>query len=186
MDEVFEIIFIGRGGQGAKTAAELVAKSALKKGKFVQSFPDYGPERKGAPVRAFTRISDKDIRGCSSEANPDVIVILDPTLLSLKGTLYQLNDKMTLLVNSSENADTLKRQLGFNGKLYSIDATKIALEIMKVPITNTVMAAAFAKVTGTLSLQELKDEINEEFAKKLDANKLNLNFLVADKAYSEV
>jgi len=186
MSEVYELEFIGRGGQGAKTAAELVARSALKKGKFIQSFPDYGPERKGAPVRAFTRTSDKEIRGCSSEANPNVIIILDPTLLALNRTLFTLNDRQIVLVNSSENPDVIKKQLGFKGDLHTLDATKLAMETMKVPITNTIMTAAFARVTGFLTLDELKKEIYEEFGKKLDEKILNLNYLVAEKAYNEI
>ena len=186
MSEVYELEFIGRGGQGAKTAAELVARSALKKGKFIQSFPDYGPERKGAPVRAFTRTSDTEIRGCSSEANPDVIIILDPTLLVLNGTLFNLNSNLILIVNSSENPDILKKQLGFNGELHVLDATKLAMDVMKSPITNTIMAAAFAKITGVLTLDELKEEIYAEFGRKLDEKILNLNYLVAEKAFNEV
>jgi len=186
MSEIYELEFIGRGGQGAKTAAELVARSALKKGLFVQSFPDYGPERKGAPVRAFTRTSHNEIRGCSSEANPNVIIILDPTLLALNGTLFTLNEKQTLLVNTNENIDDLRKRLDFNGSLHTIDATKMALDLMKSPITNTIMAAALAKITGFLSLEELKDEINEEFGKKLDVKIINLNYAATEKAFNEV
>src|SRR3989344_513000 len=110
---MFELEFIGRGGQGAKTAAEIIARASLKKGNFIQSFPDYGPERKGAPVRAFTRISKNEIRGCSSQANPDIIIILDPTLLSLNGSFFNLGK--VLLVNTDESTDSIRSRLNYKG-----------------------------------------------------------------------
>jgi len=186
MSQFYELEFIGRGGQGGKTAAELVARSALKKGMFVQSFPDYGPERKGAPVRAFTRVSDREIRGCSSEANPDVIIILDPTLLVLNGTLFLIKDSQTLLVNTNENPDELKRRLGFSGKLHTIDATKIAMETFGSLITNTIMTAALAKVTGFMTLDEMKHEMIEELERKIDEESMKKNIMVAERAYNEV
>jgi pyruvate ferredoxin oxidoreductase gamma subunit len=186
MDGVFEIIFVGRGGQGAKTAAEMIARYALKKGKFVQSFPDYGPERKGAPVRAFTRVSDSEIRGCSSEANPDVLVIIDPTLFSLNGTLFNITPKQTVLLNTDQNPDEIKKSLGIDVKIFTVNASKIALEVMKSPITNTTMLGAFAKVTGFLTLEDLKKEIEEEFGRKLDEEILQKNYLLTERAYNEV
>jgi pyruvate ferredoxin oxidoreductase gamma subunit len=186
MSDIYELEFIGRGGQGAKTAAEMVARHALKNGKFVQSFPDYGPERKGAPVRAFTRVSGKEIRGCSSEANPDVLVIIDPTLLVLNGTLFNIKDGQIVLVNSDQSPESLKKDLGFNGKLFSVNATKIAMDVMKSPITNTTMLGAFAKVTGFLTLDDLKREIFEEFGKKLDEDVLKKNYLLTERAFNEV
>jgi len=186
MSDVYELVFVGRGGQGAKTAAEMIARYALKKGKYVQSFPDYGPERKGAPVRAFTRISDKEIRGCSSEANPDVLVIIDPTLLALNGTLFTIKNNQTVLINSEQSPEVLKKELGFVGDLYTVDATKIALEVMKSNITNTTMLGALSKITGFLSLQDLKKEIEEEFGKKLDEDVLKKNYLLTERAFDDV
>jgi pyruvate ferredoxin oxidoreductase gamma subunit len=186
MSDIYELEFIGRGGQGAKTAAEMVARYALKNGKYVQSFPDYGPERKGAPVRAFTRVSDKEIRGCSSEANPDVLIIIDPTLIGLNGTLFNVKQARVVLVNSEQSGESLKKELGFDGALYTVDATKIALDVMKSNITNTTMLGAFAKVTGFLTLEDLKQEIFNEFGKKLDEEVLKKNYLLTERAYNEV
>ena len=182
MDSVFEIIFVGRGGQGAKTAAEIIARYALKHGKFVQSFPDYGPERKGAPVRAFTRISDSEIRGCSSEANPDVLVIIDPTLLALNGTLFTFKPGQKIIVNSDMKSDEMKYQ-GLD--IHTINATKIALDVANNAITNTVMLGAFAKVTGFMGLDELNAEISDEFSKKLTDDMLKKNFIMTQKAFDE-
>jgi pyruvate ferredoxin oxidoreductase gamma subunit len=188
MDEFYELEFIGRGGQGAKTAAELVAKILLAKGKFIQCFPDYGPERKGAPVRAFTRIADSEIRGCSSEANPNVIILIDPTLLALNGTLFTIKDGQTILVNSPESPDVLSKQFNIhaNIKFYSVDATKIALDIIKNNITNTAMLGALSKVTGLYSLDEIKNEFREEFEKKLDKEKIDSNNKMMELSFSQV
>jgi len=188
MDEFFELEFIGRGGQGAKTAAELVAKILLDKGKFVQSFPDYGPERKGAPVRAFTRISDSEIRGCSSEANPNVIILIDPTLLSLNGTLFNIKDGQTILVNSPELSKDLIKQFNItaNIKFYAVDATKIALDVIKNNITNSAMLGALSKVSNICTLEEIKEEFRKEFEHKLDKDKMNSNFEAITLAFNQV
>jgi pyruvate ferredoxin oxidoreductase gamma subunit len=188
MDEFYELEFIGRGGQGAKTAAELVARILLSKGKFIQCFPDYGPERKGAPVRAFTRIADSEIRGCSSEANPNVIILIDPTLLVLVGTLFTIKDGQTILVNSPESPDVLIKQFNIksNIKFYSVDATKLALDVLKNNITNSTMLGALSKVTGLYTLDEIKDEFKTEFEHKLDKEKIESNYKVIELAASQV
>jgi len=188
MDEFYELEFIGRGGQGAKTAAELVAKIVLEKGKFVQSFPDYGPERKGAPVRAFTRIADSEIRGCSSEANPNVIILIDPSLLALNGALFTIKDGQIIVVNSSESSDVLTKQFNIhaNIKFYTVDATKIALDTIKNNITNTAMLGALSKVTGLYTLDEIKDEFKKEFEKKLDKEKIENNNRMMELAFNQV
>ena len=182
----YEVLFIGRGGQGGKTAAELVARIALNKGKFVQSFPDYGPERKGAPVRAFTRISDSEIRGCSSEANPDIIVIIDPTLISLNGTLFTITDKQKVLMNTSENPEEIRKQHNITGDLHTVDATTIALETLKSNITNSSMLGALSKISGLYTLEEIKEEFRLEFEKKLSQDALNNNYAAIEKAYGKV
>lgn len=188
MDEFYELEFIGRGGQGAKTAAELVARIVLDKGKFIQCFPDYGPERKGAPVRAFTRIADSEIRGCSAEANPNVIILIDPTLLALNGTLFTIKDGQIIVVNSPESADVLMKQFNIraNIKFYTVDATKIALDLIKNNITNTAMLGALSKATNLYTLDEIKNEFREEFEKKLDKDKIESNYRTIELAYSQL
>jgi pyruvate ferredoxin oxidoreductase gamma subunit len=185
MEKVFELEFIGRGGQGGKTAADLVGVIAIKKGKYIQSFPDYGPERKGAPVRSFTRISDKEIRGCSSEANPDVIVIIDPTLLALNGTLFTIKEGQVVLINSAEKSEDVKKRLGVDAKIYTVNATKIALESIKRNVTNSPMLGALSKATNLFTLEEIKEEFREEFKDKLDNELLEKNYLAMDHAYNE-
>ncbi|MGV8141496.1 MAG: 2-oxoacid:acceptor oxidoreductase family protein [Candidatus Woesearchaeota archaeon] len=188
MGDFFELEFIGRGGQGAKTAAELVAKILLDKGKFIQCFPDYGPERKGAPVRAFTRMSDKEIRGCSSEANPDIIILIDPTLLSLNGTLFNVTENQIVIINSPEQPQELIKQFNINAKakIFSVDATQIALDIIKNNITNSAMLGALAKVSNLYSLEEIKEEFRKEFEQKLDKEKIDNNYKMIEMAYAQV
>lgn len=183
---MYEIEFIGRGGQGAKTAAEIVARQAIKKGLYIQSFPDYGPERKGAPVRAFTRTSKTPIRGCSSEANPDIIVVIDPTLLLLAGKFFKLTEKTKLLANYSGSPEKLKTELGFNGEIHTINATAIALKYLNSPITNTTMLGALSKISGYYTIEELENEIKEEFGRKLNSELLKKNIEAAETAYNEV
>ncbi|GIU69275.1 MAG: pyruvate synthase [Candidatus Woesearchaeota archaeon] len=183
---MYEIEFIGRGGQGAKSAAEIVARQAIKKGLFIQSFPDYGPERKGAPVRAFTRTSKAPIRGCSSEADPDIVVVIDPTLLSLNGSFFKLKDDAILLANYSGSPEKLKEQINFNGKIYTVNATAIALKYLKSPITNTTMLGALSKVSNYYTLEELEKEIRDEFARKLRPEIIEKNIEAANEAYNQV
>lgn len=183
---MYEIEFIGRGGQGAKSAAEIVARSAIKKGMYVQSFPDYGPERKGAPVRAFTRTSNTPIRGCSNEANPDVVVVIDPTLLSLNNTFFRLSDSTMLIANTTQTPQQVGSMLGFNGTIFTIDATSIALKYLKGPITNTTMLGAVAKATGYYTLEELHSEINDEFSRKISAEMIAANLNAAQCAFEQV
>lgn len=185
-DGFLEIAFIGRGGQGGKTAAELVAKIALSKGKYIQSFPDYGPERKGAPVRAFTRISDKEIRGCSSEARPDVIVIIDQALTSLNGSFFTTREDTVVIVNTTESPQTLQEHYHLKGKIHTVNATLIALETLKVNITNSAMLGAVAKITGWFTLDEIKEEFRKEFERKLGSEGLQNNFIAIERAYHEV
>jgi len=186
MSSFYEVEFIGRGGQGGKTAAELVAKIALHNNKYIQCFPDYGPERKGAPVRAFTRIADKEIRGCSSEANPDVILIIDPTLASLHGTLFSTTTRTVIIVNTMQSSDELRSQYHITGQIHTVNATAIAFETLKANITNSAMLGALAKITQLFTLEEIKKEFRNEFSRKLDEEKLKSNYTAIERAYNEV
>jgi pyruvate ferredoxin oxidoreductase gamma subunit len=184
--DIFEIEILGRGGQGAKTASEIVARASIKKGLYIQSFPDYGPERKGAPVRALVRTSKKPIRGCSSESNPDVIVFIDSTILTSKKILFIPKPDCILVINTSKDSEKIKSELNFDGLIYTVDATKIALEYLKGNITNTTMLGALSKVCNNFTLDELNKEIILEFSKKISPEMLKNNLLAAEKAYNEV
>lgn len=186
MRELTEIRWHGRGGQGAKTAAQFLAEAALDSGKFIQAFPEYGPERAGAPIRAYTRISDKAIDIHSGVTNPEVVVVIDPTLLTpelLKG----LPDNGILVVNSPESPSNIRKRLGYvGGKVAAVDATKIALETVKLPMPNTAMLGALAKVMPIVPLEMLQEKVRDKFLKKIGEEKTTANLEAVKRAYDEV
>lgn len=155
---MIEIRFHGRGGQGAVTAAEILAKAAFEDGKYCQAFPFFGAERKGAPVMAFSRISDKPIRRRYQVYNPDYVIVLDETLLEAVNVLSGLKGDGEVIINTTNKVD-----LEENIKSYTIDATGIALDILGVPIVNTVMLGAFAGLTGKISLDSIIKITKEVF-----------------------
>ena len=186
MKELTEIRWHGRGGQGAKTAAQFLAEAALDSGKFIQAFPEYGPERAGAPMRAYTRISDKAINIHSGVTNPEAVVVIDPTLVTSE-VLEGLPEDGILVVNSSESPSEIRRKLGYRGgKLAAVDATKIALETVKIPMPNTPMLGAFLKVMPVVSLEALEEKIKDKFLKKIGEEKTNANLEAIKRAYDEV
>ncbi|HII84635.1 MAG TPA: pyruvate ferredoxin oxidoreductase subunit gamma [Methanobacterium subterraneum] len=158
---MIEIRFHGRGGQGAVTAAEILAKAAFEDGKYCQAFPFFGAERKGAPVMAFSRINDKPIRRRYQVYNPDHVLVLDETLLEAVDVLSGLKSGGKVIINTKEDL-----KLG-DADVYTIDATGIALDTLGVPIVNTVMLGAFAKVIGEVSLDSIIKITKETFPGKI-------------------
>lgn len=162
-----EIRFHGRGGQGVVTAAELLAVSAFYDGKYCQAFPFFGVERRGAPVTAFSRIDGKFIRIRNQIYEPDYIVVQDSSLLSTVNVADGLKSSGKAIINTEKKPE----ELGINTKarVYTVNATKIALEVLGVPIANTSLLGAFAAITGEVSLESLKKAINKQFPEKLAA-----------------
>ena len=115
MKDILEIRIHGRGGQGAKTASQFIAEAALGEGKNIQAFPEYGPERAGAPMKAYTRISDKQITTYAPVVNPDVVIVIDPTLVKSANVTEGLTDDGILIVNTPKSAEELKKETGFKG-----------------------------------------------------------------------
>lgn len=186
MKNLVEVRWHGRGGQGAKSAAQFLAEAALDSGKYIQSFPEYGPERAGAPIRAFTRISDKAINIHSGVTNPEVVVVIDTTLITPQ-VLDGLGEDGILIVNSSESPSEIRKSLGYKGgKVASVDATKIALETVKLPMPNTPMLGALLKVTPIVPMKALEDRIRNKFLKKIGEEKTNANLEAIKRAYNEV
>ena len=186
MKELTEIRWHGRGGQGAKTAAQFLAEAALDSGKFIQAFPEYGPERAGAPIRTYTRISEKAINIHSGVTNPEAVVVIDPTLLTPQ-VLEGLSESGILVVNSTESPSDIRKRLGYvGGRVATVDATKIALEIVKLPMPNTPMLGAFLKVMPIVSLEALEAKIRDKFLKKIGEEKTQANFEAVKRAYNEV
>ncbi len=157
-----EIRFHGRGGQGAVTSAELVAQAAIKSNKYAQAFPSFGPERRGAPVQAFLRVSDKPIRLRAKIYKPDDVVILDSTLLGVVNPAEGLKSDGFIIINSNKSEEEMKNLFpGHN--IAIVDATHIAKEELGVPITNTTMLGALIKVTGVVDLDFLEEPVRERF-----------------------
>ena len=170
----------GRGGQGGVTSAELLARGAIEKGKFAQAFPSFGPERRGAPVQAFVRVSDERIKLREKIYEPDIVLVLDPSLLDIGNVAEGLKSDGLVVVNSSESAQAIKNKYGFP-KVAQVGATRIALEELGVPITNTTMLGALLKAANVLDVEDLQGAIEERFGSKLGPK----NFAALQRAYKE-
>jgi pyruvate ferredoxin oxidoreductase gamma subunit len=168
---MIEVRFHGRGGQGAVTSAELMALAAIDEGRYAQAFPLFGPERRGAPVVAFLRVSPTQIRIRSKVYQPDIVVVLDPTLLDIIDVSSGLKPGGTLVINSDKTADQLRKDYGFKGRVAVVDAGKIAMEEMKVPITNTTMLGALIRAAGITPLASMDQPLNNRFGKIAERNK---------------
>ncbi len=177
---MIEIRFHGRGGQGAVTSAELVAQAAIDTGKYATAFPSFGPERRGAPVVAFARVDDEPIRLRSKIYEPDVVIVLDPSLLEIANPTEGIKSDGILIVNTSKDADSIRKSLSYDGKLAVVDALKIAREVLGLPITNTTMVGALVKGTGILSVDALKEPFQKRFGKIAPRN-----IQAMERAYSE-
>ena len=149
---MIEIRWHGRGGQGAKTASLLLADAAFNTGKYIQGFPEYGPERMGAPITAYNRISDTPIRVHSNIYDPDYVVVVDDTLLQGVDVTNGLKENGAILINSNKTPEQLRQYLnGYKGKIYTIDATRISLDCLKANFPNTAMLSAIIKITGIMT-----------------------------------
>jgi pyruvate ferredoxin oxidoreductase gamma subunit len=179
--EITEIRWHGRGGQGAVTSAELVALAAIKEGKYAQAMPSFGPERRGAPVLAYNRVSTKPIRARAPVDEPDVVIILNPGLLSITNVTSGLKKDGALIVNTPKNIEDIKSEFGGPWKLAVVNGTAIAREILGVPIVNTTMIGALIKVTDSINLSSLEEPIKERFGARA---KNNIN--ACQKAYDQV
>ena len=171
MNNLIEIRWHGRGGQGAKTASLLLADAAFNTGKYIQGFPEYGPERMGAPITAYNRISSNPITIHSNIYEPDYVVVVDDTLLECVDVTSGLKETGAIIINTTKSADYLKTALkGYKGNIYTIDARKISEEALGKYFPNTPMLAAIVKVSGIMTdealLEDMKGSFQHKFAKK--------------------
>ena len=170
-DDIIEIRWHGRGGQGAVTSAELLATAAIEEGKFAQAFPSFGPERRGAPVLVFNRVSNANpIRARVSVTNPDIVVILDPGLLQITDVTSGLKKDGTLVINTPKTLVDIKSELSGPWKLAVVHATSIARETLGVPIVNTTVLGALVKATGIIELESLTEPLKERFGARAKGN----------------
>ncbi|KZX10107.1 pyruvate synthase subunit PorC [Methanobrevibacter filiformis] len=172
---MIEIRFHGRGGQGAVTAAEILAKAAFEDGNYSQAFPHFGVERRGAPVMAFTRINDKPILSRYQIYDPDYVIVLDDGLVEVADVFSGLKDEGSIIINTQNEKQP-------KDCIYPIDATGIALENLGVPIINTVLLGAFAKHSGEVSLNSIIKIIKETFPGKIGEK----NSVAAKVAYDSI
>jgi len=180
-DKFIEMRWHGRGGQGAVTSAELVALAAIAEGKFAQAFPSFGPERRGAPVLAFNRISaGEPVRIRAAVTAPDTVVILDPGLLRIVDVTSGLKENGTIVVNSAKSLVDIKAELGTKWRVAVVNASAIAREMLGVNIVNTTMLGALVKATDVVKLESLAEPIRERFGGRAENN-----FKACQKAYDE-
>ena len=180
--KMIEIRFHGRGGQGAVTAANILASAAFKAGKYVQAFPFFGVERRGAPVTAFTRIDDKPIRIKTQIYEPDIVVVLDPSLLDTVDVTAGLKDVGIVTATTEKSKEEVLEKLKKKpAKLALVDATTIALDVLGLPITNTAILGAVAKATGIVELDYVKEAIKETFSGALGEK----NAKAAEEAFNK-
>ena len=182
MDNLIEIRWHGRGGQGAKTASLLLADAAFNTGKYIQGFPEYGPERMGAPITAYNRISDKPITIHSNIYRPDYVVVVDDTLLEAVDVTAGLKKTGAIVINTTKSAEEIKKHLkGYEGEVYKIDARKISEETLGRYFPNTPMLAAIVKVSKIMTdeelLNDMKGSFKHKFAKKPEVIEGNMQAL---------
>ena len=189
MDNMIEIRWHGRGGQGAKTASLLLADAAFNTGKYIQGFPEYGPERMGAPITAYNRISETPITIHSNIYEPDYVVVVDDTLLESVDVTSGLKETGAIVINTTKSAEYLKKALkGYSGEIYTIDARKISEEALGRYFPNTPMLTAIVKVSKIMTddelLEDMKGSFKHKFAKKPEV--IDGNMKALEMALKEV
>lgn len=189
MADLVEIRWHGRGGQGAKTAALLLADVAFKTGKFVQGFPEYGPERMGAPITAYNRISSNEIRVHSNIYEPDFVVVVDSGLLDVVNVTEGLKNNGAIVVNTHKSPEFIREKIGdYKGKIYTIDARKVSTACLGKYFPNTPMLAAIVKVSGVMDKEtffaEMENSFSHKFSSKPEVIAGNMNAL--KMAYEQV
>ncbi len=178
---MIEIRFHGRGGQGAVTSAELLANAAIAEGKCAQSFPSFGPERRGAPVLAFARINDTKIYLREQVYEPDIALVLDPALLDVVNVAEGMKSDGIIIINTAVDPDKLRSERGFQCQVGTVDAQNIALEVLKRPIVNTTMLGAAIKARNLVNLESMKEPLENRFGPIASRN-----YAVMERAFHEI
>jgi pyruvate ferredoxin oxidoreductase gamma subunit len=182
-----EIRWHARGGQGAVTAAKMVAEMALGQGMFFQAFPEYGPERSGAPIVAFTRVSSHPIQIYCGVEHPQIVAVLDPSLFASVDVLKGAPEDAIVLVNSESSPKELREQHNLKGgRIFTIGASRIAMETIRRPIPNTPMIGALIRITGLFPIDEVVELLRAEFSKKFAPKVVEGNLAALTRSYEEV
>lgn len=183
MKNKYEIIIHGRGGQGAKSAAEILVQAAIRKGKFVQAFPNFGPERTGAPMCAFVRISSEPIRTREPIVDPDCVLVLDETIADVVDVTRNVTGTEALIINSNKDKRELARKLKFEGNIKPIDASGISKEIVGEDRPNMVLLGKLVFVTHIVELDDLIYAFRDKYEKKLGKERSDKNIEAIEKAF---
>jgi len=181
-----EICWHGRGGQGVVTANEILAETAIYAGKYVKAFPEFGPERMGAPIRAFARISENPIRVHTQVYEPDIVIVVDPTLIGKIDVAKGLKGSGTIIANYPGTSEELKKAIGHDVECHAVDATKISTEEIGRPMANTSMLGALVKVRPIIAYSALEGNITNKFEGKLQEKMIVKNLSALKRAYEEV
>jgi pyruvate ferredoxin oxidoreductase gamma subunit len=181
-----EVRWHGRGGQGIVTANEILAAAALREGKYMKAFPEFGPERMGAPIVAFARISDAPINVHSQVYYPDFVVVVDPTLLHLPNIVEGLKQSGIVIANYPDGSGNLKELMGHKYEVHAVNATKISTEELGRPMTNTAMLGALIKVSKIVTLESATAELRAKFGGKFSPEVTEKNVRAVERAYQEV
>lgn len=187
MSKVTEIRWHARGGQGAMTGARTLARIAISEGKYAQGMPEFGPERMGAPMRAYNRISKDNFSLYCSVVNPDVVVVLDPSLLNVVDVAEGLNINGIIIVNTTQSVSELRKKLKITGgKIYTVDATGISMAALGKPMPNTPIIGAIVKATDVVTLDAVLDDIKHSFGEKFSAKIVEGNLTAIKKGFEEL
>lgn len=189
MAKILEIRWHGRGGQGAKTGSTLLGEAIVSMGRYVQAFPDYGPERMGAPMRAYNRISDEPITIHCGVTNPHVVLVLDETLLGKVDVTQGLPEDGTIIVNTTRTPAEIRAKLNLKGrKVFTVDADRISTETIGRAIPNTPMLGALVRATGVVPIEELLESTRHRLTKKFRTKPeaVEGNIKAIERAYREV
>jgi len=184
--DIFEIVFFGRGGQGSKSAAEILAQAAFSEGKQIQAFPQFGPERSGAPTKTFVRISEKPIRTHEPVIDPDLVVVLDETILDSEKVTQGLDKNEALIVNTKKSGQEIKNKINFQGKVYPIDANGISLQVVGQARPNTVILGKIIQVTEIAKLESVVEEFRKIFEHKIGKENCEKNIQAIERAYDSI
>lgn len=185
-EHIVEIRIHGRGGQGAKSASQLIVEAAMEHDNQVQAFPEYGPERSGAPMVTYARISEHKITTYEPVLRPDIVMVIDPTLIEQIDVTKGMKTKSILIVNSKKSAEEIRKETGFKGKTFTVDATGISISHIGKNLPNTPMLGALVKVTGVIDMEHLVKKVKGMFLKKIGSEKTKANIDSIKEAYEKV
>jgi pyruvate ferredoxin oxidoreductase gamma subunit len=186
VNEVYEVRMHGRAGQGAKSGSQLLAEAAFREGKYIQSFPEYGSERRGAPTVSYTKIADTVLKSHEPIVNPDVVLVLDFGIMRSIDVAAGLDETGILIVNTKVCSPEIKKLANFKGPLYGVDATGISMELLGMDTPNVPMLGALVKLTSIVRMDSLEVVIREHFLPKIGEEKVQKNIEMLRRGYQEV